>query len=82
MIKDVTNSPKHWEDFWINEIKSEGITMNNDTRNFFTDGEWDTIVWALEQEAVLQPEEEWEKYGIIIDKINALLQYDENRSSG
>ena len=56
--------------------------MKNDTRNFFTDGEWDTIVWALEQEAVLQPEEEWEKYGIIIDKINALLQYDENRSSG
>ena len=56
--------------------------MNNDARNFFTDGEWDTIVWALEQESMLQPEEEWEKYGIIIDKINALLQYDENRSSG
>jgi hypothetical protein len=56
--------------------------MNNDTRNFFTDGEWDTIVWALEQESMLQSEEEWEKYGIIIDKINALLQYDENRSSG
>lgn len=51
-------------------------------RNFFTDNEWDTISWALEQEAVLQPEEEWEKYGIIIDKINALLQYEENGSSG
>tara|TARA_Y100000287_G_scaffold80340_1_gene63563 strand:+ start:1354 stop:1533 length:180 start_codon:yes stop_codon:yes gene_type:complete len=58
------------------------IEMNNDTRNFFTDDEWDTIVWALEQESMLQPEEEWEKYAIIIDKINALLQYDENRSSG
>ena len=55
--------------------------MKNGTRNFFTDDEWDTIVWALEQESMLQPEEEWEKYGIIIDKINALLQYDENRSS-
>ena len=50
-------------------------------RDFFTDEEWDTIVWALEQESILQPEDEWEKYGIIIDKINALLQYDENRSS-
>ena len=47
--------------------------MNNDTRNFFTDGEWDTIVWALEQESMLQPEEEWEKYGIIIDNINAKI---------
>lgn len=69
--------PQNWKH--VNPMEFE---MNNDTRNFFTDGEWDTIVWALEQESMLQPEEEWEKYGIIIDKINALLQYDENRSSG
>lgn len=82
MIEDVTNSSKDWEDFWTNEMKSEEISVNNDIRNFFTDDEWDTIVWALEQESMLQSEQEWEKYGMIIDKINALLQYDENRSSG
>lgn len=80
MIENVTNSSENWNDFWNNE--AEQTTMNSEIRNFFTDDEWGIIVWALEQEAVLQPEEEWEEYGIIIDKINALLQYDENRSSG
>ena len=50
-------------------------------RDFFTDKEWDMISWAVEQESMFQSEDEWEKYGIIIDKINALLQYDENRNS-
>jgi len=50
-------------------------------RKFFTDEEWSIMRDAVEQEAVLQPEEEWEKYGIIIDKINALLKYEENGSS-
>jgi hypothetical protein len=47
----------------------------------FNEEEWSIMRDAVESEAVLLPEEEWEKYGIIIDKINALLQYDENRSS-
>ena len=80
MIENVTNSSENWNDFWTNE--AEQTTMNSEIRNFFTDDEWDIIVWALEQESILQPEQEWEKYGMIIDKINALLQYDENRSSG
>ena len=80
MIENVTNSSENWNDFWNNE--AEQTTMNSEIRNFFTDDEWDIIVWALEQESMLQPEQEWEKYGMIIDKINALLQYDENRSSG
>lgn len=80
MIENVTNSSENWNDFWTNE--AEQTTMNSEIRNFFTDDEWDIIVWALEQESMLQPEQEWEKYGMIIDKINALLQYDEHRSSG
>jgi len=80
MIENVTNSSENWNDFWNNEV--EQTTMNSEIRNFFTDDEWDIIVWALEQESILQPEQEWEKYGMIIDKINALLQYDEHRSSG
>ena len=80
MIENVTNSSENWNDFWTNE--AEQTTMNSEIRNFFTDDEWDIIVWALEQESILQPEQEWEKYGMIIDKINALLQYDEHRSSG
>lgn len=79
MIENVTNSSENWNDFWTNE--AEQTTMNSEIRNFFTDDEWDIIVWALEQESMLQPEQEWEKYGMIIDKINALLQYDEHRSS-
>jgi hypothetical protein len=79
MIENVTNSSENWNDFWNNE--AEQTTMNSEIRNFFTDDEWDIIVWALEQESMLQPEQEWEKYGMIIDKINTLLQYDKHRSS-
>ena len=48
----------------------------------FSHEEWSIIRDAVESEAFLLPEEESEVYGIIIDKIDAIFQYDEDRSSG
>lgn len=52
-------------------------TTRTDVKNYFSDEEWDMIVWSLEQEAVLLDEETCEKYGRLVDKINELLMYHE-----
>lgn len=51
------------------------------TRDFFTDEEWGIIRDVVESEAFLLSEEESEVLCIIIDKIDAILQYEQNRSS-
>tara|TARA_B100000073_G_scaffold243080_1_gene203919 strand:- start:2497 stop:2697 length:201 start_codon:yes stop_codon:yes gene_type:complete len=52
-------------------------TTRTDVKNYFSDEEWDMIVWSLEQEAVLLDEETCERYGRLVDKINELLMYHE-----
>ena len=48
----------------------------------FSREEWSIIRDAVESEAFLLSEKESEVCDIIIDKIDAILQYDEDRSSG